>query len=299
LIRAGVLAASVLLVMTPAQARQDTASANSPDAFSCEPDWDQDRCESERRFEAWWQAHSGNWEYWLLSALFDVDLYFAEHVRPLPPPSEAALSQGLEERLGDRTTNLVDAVYSIALRRFQGWAFAIHQDGRVRMVRQRDESALSSDERQMLEDSFPTTFEETVDEIRVAWSFEETDLMSCEGAVAHMLKFPAQTKGAFWSERELPWAPDFVAPRSKDTMLVTADGDGVYVRARSVEDPGAPFRFKGPGFLVYDQHNSGAAYDWAKSMADILEPCLKPSDDMPPWEKLLVAEREGTWKAGD
>lgn len=184
---------------------------------------------------------------------------------------------------------MVDAVYSIALRRYRGWAFAISSDAELRLVRIRDEDELDSEQAAGLRNTLPTSMQELSEFLSKAAAWEETDLTKCEGASAHLLQFPAQRGEAFWSEKELQWAPGFVPKPESDTIIVTADGDGITVRARSVEDVGSPKRLLSSGFVFYDQNNGGEAYDWAIKMEEIVRPCLKPSESTPPWEKVLAA----------
>lgn len=292
MIRLWLLCAALLLVVgSKASADYVFDPKDLPENFACDTDWDVARCTEEMRFEAWYRTYDERYHIWLSSLLFDVNIYFAEKAKPL----EENASGDLEDRLGFATPNLVDAVYSIALRRHAGWAFAIDRDARIRMVRLKGPGEIGNEYSERYRMWAPTSLAETAEPISAFWAFEEADLKHCKTAFAHLRKFPAQRGMSFWNERQLGWVSDTVRPSEDgDVIIVTADGDHTFVRARGAPDNGRPIRMIGAPLLVYDQSNGGEGYDWAKTMAELARPCLKPSTATPPWEKLLVAERAKT-----
>lgn len=151
------------------------------------------------------------------------------------------------------------------------------------------------------ENVLPTTLASTAETITFGAAWEEADLTQCKGAIAHLLDFPAQKPTKLWDEEVLEWAPDYKPTPEPDYLIVTAHGNGVAVRARGirnaikVDEEGTPYKVLGdPAFVVYNQSNRGEGYDWALEMEKIVRPCLKPSDTVPPWEKVLAANPAST-----
>ena len=292
MLRPGVLVAAIALATgTPASADYVFDPKDLPADFVCEPDRAEEDCAEDKRVEAWSQVYGDRSDYWFEALLFDVNLYFAERAPPPRVPGEDEASLLLEERLRHTTPNLVDAVYSIALRRGAGWAFAIDRNAQMRLVRRRERDEIDPAAAARLFNWLPTSMAESAEAIAALYVFEEADLTRCKGALAQLRAFPMQRGVPFWNERELDWVSGKSEPKS-DTIIVTADGDGVFVRARGVPDQGRPVMKSVDGpFVVYDQRNGGEGYDWAKAMVEVARPCLKPSTATPPWEKLLAAER--------
>jgi hypothetical protein len=198
--------------------------------------------------------------------------------------------------LGDETPNLVDAVYQVALRRYdKGWAFAIDMDCRqpspgcapkLRMVSFKPQEKIDKAQAGDIKDLLPTSVAEVVRLLRVVADWREADLRSCKGAMAHLLAFPPQKGGAFWHPRYVRWLRGD-EPSPSDEIIVTTDGSGVHLRARSQGDPEDAAMAVGGGSVIYDEWNQGEGYLWARKMAEIVEPCLVPSMAPPPWEKAL------------
>lgn len=288
---AGALVAALMLATgTPAAADYVFDPKDLPAGFVCDPDRSAEDCAEDKRVEAWSRVYGDRTAVWFDALLFDVNLYFAERVPPFREPSADEETGERESRLGYDTPNLVDAVYSIALRRGAGWAFAIDRKAQMRLVRPREGDEIDPAAAARFLDWLPTSLADSAEAVAALYVFEEADLTRCEGALAQLRAFPTQRGTPFWSERELDWMAGKGAPEGGD-MILTMDGDSVFVRARGVPDQGRPVRkpVDGPD-VVYDQHNGGEGYDWAKAMAEVARPCLKPSSATPPWEKLLAAE---------
>lgn len=285
--RAWVFLLAVMLTVsgTPAAADYAFDPEDLPDNYACEPDWDDARCAEEKRFEAWYNIYDARYHVWLSALLFDVNSYFADSADPL----EDSASSELEERLGYATPNLVDAVYTIALRRHAGWAFAVDRNAQMRMVRLKEERTIDPAASKRYELWAPTSLAETAEPIPAFWTFEEADLTQCKGALKQLRAFPMQRGSPLWSEWELGWLSGKTEPVG-DEIIVTADGDRFFVRARGVPYRSRPPRLIGAPSVVYDQWNGGEGYHWAEAMAEAARPCLKPSAATPPWEKLLAAE---------
>jgi len=295
MLRQGVLVAALLLATgAPAKADYVFDPADLPKCFVCEPELDAAACVDEQRIRAWDSVYGGRSDYWFDSLLWDVNLYFAQDAPALPDPAQIDLSLPHTDRLGYQTPNLVDAVYSIARRPYGGWAFAIDRDAQMRMVRPRLKREIDPAAEQRFASWLPTSLAEAAEPLSAFYIFEEADLTQCKGAIAQLRAFPMQRGAPLWSERELGWEPGKKRPDS-DVIIVTADGDSVFVRARGVPDQGGAGRSVGAASVVIDQSNGGKGYDWAKAMAEAARPCLKPSAAPPPWDKLLRAgiERMG------
>lgn len=289
--RSVLIAALMLATGTPAAADYVYDPKDLPEGFSCDPEQDAQACAEEKRVEAWSSIYGERNHGWLASLVFDVNIYFADPVPQPHHPSGEDVWIAPEDRRDHATPNLVDAHFTVALLWYDGWAFAIDRDARMRMVRRKDESEFEDAEIEKLVSWLPTSLVETAELIPHLYVFEEADLTKCAAGLAHLRAFPMQRGTPFWSERELDWVSGKGEPES-DAFIVTTDGDGVFVRARGVPDQGRPVMesFDGP-VVVYDQRNGGDGYDWAKAMAEVARPCLKPSTATPPWDKLLAAER--------
>ena len=287
----------------PAHAEYVFDPADLPEDFECSPDggWDERPCEEQIRWAAWRNIYGDRSDYWHQALLFDPATYFAKVVEPLA--AFTALDEGKEDLepepfydpLGRETPNLADAIYSAALNPYQDWAFAINEDAQLQMVRMREDEELTEAQIAKYSNFLPTSLAEQTELLSETWAFEEADLTSCDGAIAHLLKFPAH-QGSFWSAKELKWMPGYTPRPEPDAILVSTDGYSIYLRGRGVEDSqgvdqdGEPFEdLKAPAYVVYDQSNGGAGYDWALAMETIVRPCLKASSVVPPWEKLLAA----------
>lgn len=161
----------------------------------------------------------------------------------------------------------------------------------MRMVRPRQKGEIDPAAEDRLGSWLPTTTAEAATPLSTFYIFVEADLAQCEGALAKLRAFPLQRGVPLWSERELDWVSGKKRPKS-DLIIVTADGGGVFVRARGVPDLGDPAESTGAAAVVYSQSNGGEGYEWAKAMAEVARPCLKPSNATPPWEKLVGANSE-------
>ncbi|MEP0189525.1 MAG: hypothetical protein ABJP70_02385 [Erythrobacter sp.] len=294
----GLLAWASFALAVPAHAEYVFDSADLPESFACDEDWDAARCTDEARFEAWYEKYGGAYGYWFDELLFNTNVYFADKAEAIP------LLQSLDEEapnseyetLGRETPNLVDVTYSIALRPFSGWAFAIDEKAQLRLVRMRAKDEIDPKLAKKFESALPTSLAATAEAITIGAAWEEADLTQCKGAIAHLLDFPAQKPKQLWDEEMLEWAPSYKPRADPDYLIVTADGDGVLVRARAitnsvkVDDEGKPYEvMSNPPFVIYNQSNRGAGYDWALEMEKIIGACLKPSATTPPWEKVLAA----------
>jgi hypothetical protein len=161
----------------------------------------------------------------------------------------------------------------------------------MRLVRRRERDEIDPADAARFVSWLPTSMAESAEAIAALYMFEEADLTQCKDALAQLRAFPMQRGVPFWNERELDWVSGKSEPKS-DAIIVTADGDGVFVRARGVPDQDRPVMKSVDGpVVVYDQRNSGDAYEWAKAMEKVARPCLKPSAAIPPWEKLVAAEQ--------
>lgn len=287
------LALALLGAAAPASADYVFDPADLPEGFECDDALNAEECSGVERYMGWSEKYGERVSYWWLSLLFDVESFFSEAVSPLPEPTEATALQQLKDRLSYDTPNLVDAVYSAALNPTNGWAFAIDQDARFRIVRPKTEEEFDRSLAERYLKRLPITLAETAEFIPMSWKFEEADLRTCDGAIAHLLSFPSQRSSTFWDESELEWAPGFKKKREKQNRFGILDGDGVFVRAREVLDRGSTNMSLEPGFVVYDQYNGGDGYDWAIEMERIARPCLRPTEATPPWQMYADAEASG------
>ena len=232
-----------LATASPALADYEFDPADLPAGYQCDAGLSPKECDNEKRFEAWYRKYDERVDYWHHALLFDTNIYFARRaIPPLPRFNEASPYHEHEKWLGYETPNLVDVFYSISLRRGLGWAFAINEDAALRIVRRKSNDEIPPELLDKYGWWMPTTLEETAEQISVFWSFEEADLSDCAGGIEHLRNFPAQKGSPLWEERALEWSPDFVDESESDRLIVTADGDGVFVRAKGVRDDRATER---------------------------------------------------------
>lgn len=296
------LAATALAAASPALADYTFDPADLPAGFKCDTDSDAEPCDVQKRAEAWSNRYGDRYDRWYFGLTYDLDGYFYDEVIPV---IDEASDEGWEpeRNLGARTENLVDAVYMIALRRHGGWAFAVklvcppgeaQTDAqcapKLRMVRPRKPQELSPQDLKIARTMLPTTREEVAAFLRLAVRWDEADLRSCEGALNQLLALPAQRGRQLWHPGYVGWLKGRV-PKRPEEMIVTADGSGVYVRARSVSDPSALRPGLGAVDVVYSQWNGGEGMAWALDMAKVVQPCLKPATAPAPWDRPIKPDR--------
>jgi hypothetical protein len=240
---------------------------------------------SEAEYEAWSVEYGDRYDQWYFALLFDRDLYFHDGWRP-----------GREVQ----TTNLVDAHYSVALRRFgAGWAFAVEMECPVRvagsasdpnacrpLLRMVSAKPQDSPAPAWLENFLPKSREEVARVLEATFDWREADLRACPAALKQLTDFP-KVAGAIWPQPYLRWL-DGAAVAPPDNIAVTADGDAVSLRAAARSDPASPRALAGQTGYAADQYNGGDAYDWAIAMHGAVEPCLKPATAPAPWTKALA-----------
>jgi hypothetical protein len=241
---------------------------------------------SEAEYEAWSVEYGDRYDRWYFTLLFDRDLYFHDGWSP--------------GREAQPTTNLVDAHYSIALRRFgAGWAFAVEMDCPARaagtapdpnacrpLLRIVSAKPKDSPPPAWLENFLPKSREEVARVLEATFDWREADLRECTAALRQLTDFP-KVAAAIWPQPYLDWLGGGEVAAS-DTIAVTADGDAVSLRAAARDDPSFPHGLAGQTGYSAEQYNGGAAYDWAIALHDAVEPCLKPAAAPAPWSKALA-----------
>ncbi len=143
----------------------------------------------------------------------------------------------------------------------------------------------------------PTSAIELADDLNLQMEWLEADLRRCRGAIPLISKFPGR-QATLWPDNLthlLDGSLPSVARQSEPEreITVTTDGDSVIIRATSavIDDDRESYK-DGPYFQVISQSNGGEFYDWAKELAVLVEPCLKPAAAPSPWS----AYRD--WKTG-
>ncbi len=120
-------------------------------------------------------------------------------------------------------------------------------------------------------------------------NWEEADLKKCPKAMKHLLEFDRMDHD-LWPKSYERWFKG-QEPNNPETIIVTADGDGILLRASGRPDYSAEEDLSNNGLQIsIGQSIGGQYYDWALSIKKLVEPCLKPSKATPPWEKLLAFE---------
>ncbi|MEP7348663.1 MAG: hypothetical protein ABI668_01785 [Sphingorhabdus sp.] len=276
-----------------------------PENFECEPDASVKKCDDDREHEAWWNVYGERYDRWHHELLFNLNIYFGAYDKSDLTDASSYSDGWSPEANGAETPNLLDAVYSVALRRFGGgWGFAVQiacPDERsmeagecgpkLRMVSFRKRDGIDPQLAAAEDDSLPTTKEEVAAKIRVIAKWEQADLQMCRGAIDQLLALPAQKGTPIWHPnyvRGLRGKP--LRGKPSDEIIVTADGSGVYVRARSEQDPFDPHMGVGGATVVYSQWNGGDGREWALKMEKTAKPCLKPASAPAPWDKIVAAD---------
>jgi hypothetical protein len=141
----------------------------------------------------------------------------------------------------------------------------------------------------------PTAQAEEAEDLRITMDWLEADLRRCKGAMKKFLGFPGQTN-RLWQQKFLDDLEGKPEPESMkrgsggnddlEEIMVTADGDSIAIRANGDENSDLGYHY-----ISIEQANGGAAYDWAKEFAAIVQPCLNPATSPAPWDKYLE------WKA--
>jgi hypothetical protein len=286
------LAALALLCASNA-ARADYVydPSDLPKGFVCEEDWNADNCAAEKRWDAWWSKYQDRYDRWYFGLLYNTDFYFQ-----LPDGDQ---DFNVATRAESHSPNLVDVVYEVALRRYSGgWAFAIDMvcsDNRLeapqscapklRMVTFRKPGEIDPALEKRLKKLLPTSPDEVVVILRASAKWEEVDLRSCKGALDQLLAFPAQTGKPIWHPVFAEWLRGNI-PKTSDELIVTADGDGVTIRATPAGDPRETITANEKSQVVMEQWNGGEGYDWALKMAEVIRPCLRPASSPAPWDRI-------------
>ncbi len=285
-----VLAALTLFAShSPAFANYIYNPADLPSGFECDEEDSPEKCEQDRHFQAWWAVYKEKYDIWYFRLQYDLDIFFGGNPRPLEEPEMGSADFVL-------TPNIVDAFYSVELRHYGGgWAFAVQKlcdtDMKrvqrcrtvLRMISPRPSSEISPEDRHTVDALYPTNPEEVARELSITANWREADLGQCAGAVEHLLSFPGYGEKLWTAQdvRDIRGIPKTLSKDAEsDEIVITADGDGVFLRASGSDGR----------IVVYSEANGGEAYDWAKEMAVIVEPCLKPSAALPPWQAILNAE---------
>jgi hypothetical protein len=279
-------AIAALTLSTSGHAQYVFDPADLPEDFKCDKDLSAKECEEERVFEAYWSKYSEQYDQWHNELQFTPSLFFRD---------------SWHDNTGKTTPNLVDAVYTIALRRYgDGWAFAVQADcpendiesvdrfGKcrpvLRMLQPKPKGTKYPD---WLKSSMPTKRETVAAELAEMFDWLEADLRHCKPALNQLIAFPNAVE-KIWPDAYLEWMmgqqPDPAGP-----ITVTTDGYGVVVRASGRSDPSEPDLYNSDVDYFADQSNGGESYDWAIKMHKLVQPCLKPSTAVPPWQVALKA----------
>lgn len=266
-----------LIILTGTQV---TSLAQSS-SFECDDEFSEEECQEEREFDIWWEAYEEQYGEWHDQLLFNRDIYFW--------PYEGERFD--EERIG--TNNMVDAHYSIALRRYSGgWAFAVngHQ---LRAVSFKTGEDLSPEDLKNIElTQYPKSISEAANYFKLIANWREVDLRTCSGAIKQLKKFPGQSrKIPLWDSRYL----DQLEGKKvdiPDEITLTMDGSGVHIRAKEEHNPETCCSGRGQAYIVFDDRNGGYGSAWAHDMYEIIEPCLVPTMETAPWDKITSYHTE-------
>ncbi len=258
--------------------------------FECEAEWTIEECKDRLSEETWYEQYGELSQKWRDELLYNTNIYF----HPIERSREEGLVSASSMDFIDENSNLLDATYRVALRRYSaGWAIAIEMicTGNARREPEKCKPVLrmvSFDKEKIV----PKKIERPVSQRQVVTNFQpfvqwrETDLRKCKPALNHLVEFPANND--LWHPKFKSWIKGKSYTPSDD-IVVTMDGDSVFIRARGEANPTSPYVSGQQKYIVYDDRNRGDGYSWAKEMRELVEPCLGPSDASPPWEKILKA----------
>lgn len=286
-------ALALFFAASPAAADYVYDPADLPTGFQCDTGPEAEPCDRQRRYEAWWNRYGDAYDGWFHELTENTDYFFADFGFGREGwDGDGEAGSPANGRLGHTTPNLVDAVYAVALRRFGGgWSFAVDIvcpaaspddcSPKLRMVRPRRRDEVDQATQDSVLGFLPTSRSEVASDLRISMAWEEADLRTCPGAVRHLLDFPGRERDEIWGRRLIEQIrgeePRPSRDTSSDVIIVTADGDSVFMRAGSNPT------------LIYDQWNGGDGYDWVLRMAEIVMPCLEPATEPAPWDKIVGA----------
>ena len=289
----GLAALALVCASSAAQADYVYNPFDLPQGYTCEADWNTDKCAEEKRWEAWWSKYQDRYDRWYFSLLYNTDFYFQT------PETDRDFFAAT--RTESHSPNLVDVVYKVALRRYgAGWAFAVDMvcsgsrleapqscAPKLRMVTFRKANEIDPALEEQLKNQLATSPDEVAMELRASAKWEEADLRSCKGAVDQLLAFPGQKAKPIWHPVYAEWLRGRI-PNTPDEIVVTADGDGVTIRATPAGDPRAKQVANHDSQVVLEEWNGGDGYDWALEMAKVVRPCLRPATSPAPWDRIPV-----------
>ena len=302
----------VSCLVFPAHAQYIYDPLHLPEDFECEGDVSAKECESDKVYEAWANEYGDRYDKWFFSLAYNPNTYFGLY----KIPQENEVSNSTE--LYYRSKNLIDARYTISLRRYSGWTFVIQMYCTAPRVLKNAEDVWIENENwrescapilrmvsikpyspensydvdtEILSTpiSLPTNMSEMALELDTILDWRETNLWYCKLALDHLLNFPNQVKFS-WHEKYSQWLKGDI-PKERLPLHVTADGDKIILRAKGVGNPELNV-LSSNQHIIFVQNNRGRGYDWAKKMYKLVEPCLRPSKATPPWQKVLDAEKK-------
>lgn len=253
-------------------------------------DGNKEACEKRDAGFHWLEKHQKDARFWPEEAVFNTHSFFEDYISGTGNANQTS-----------STHNLIDARYSRSFSGYRAdWVFAIDMvcpqsfdfrnpmpkncAPKLRMIKPKKD-ADNLDLRKL-----PTTLHEYANLAGNYWQWEEADIRSCNGALKHLLHFPEPETTLLWGENYRNWIAGKSFTPSEGTMVL--DGDKILLRARIGENPIANSLRAHSEQIIFHNPNGGRAYLWAKSMVEIVEPCLKPSEAPAPWEKVLAYEAD-------
>lgn len=260
--------------------------------FECDEGRTIGECEDELALEIWNVTYYDQFQNWKEELFFNTNIYFHPYEESYGEDGTMVSHKGLDFL---DEGSLIDVRYTGF--RSYGWAYAIdvvcksgwQYRGKDCAPKLRLMDFAGDGERP---DILPESLSETFLDFKSLVRWMEADIRSCRGALDHLLAFPrtAKTKD-FWHKQYVEFLKG-VEVETPDEIFITADGDGVLIRARGFANPSSKNTGTlGEKFVMHSDRNGGPGYDWALEMKAIVEPCLNPSTALAPWEKVLAAEK--------
>jgi hypothetical protein len=306
-LRRGFLGFFALLctVTTSASARYILDPDDLPKDFKCDDDDSAEKCQKDKVFEAWWNKYHERNEKWHFALGHNPDLFFNTYDSSDDPDDE-----DFDPRQGP--FSMLDIHYEIALRRYSGWTLAINMEcpeTKAKDWRKQCRPLLRMSKPIYFDPADPETSKkykalnakleargrpisqaEAAEDYQITQSWIEADLSTCKGALSHLRKFPGLTQ-KLWATEYLNWLDGSNMPNDKEDderdIIVTADGDGFVIRATGRANPSNFGIARTSTDITISESNGGNNYDWAKELALVVEPCMKPATVPAPWDKYL------------
>jgi hypothetical protein len=291
---AGAYLSLLLLLAAPVIAQDE------PKAEICTVEMPAEDCaeaQREAEFDKYWDEYGERNRVWQAELAYDPYFYF----------DRKYWAQVREDRIDDP---IVSAGYVHSLGHKPPWAFSIEISCEFALIWGRTDCApvlriVTSKPRIEFPDdkwpvvnvtAHPKSREEMATGMAITLKWQEANLRTCKGA---MQQLDALDDGSpkLWGPGYRRWLRGSVKRPETDEIIVSTDGDGIWLTANSRPEPDNAANLSGPSAKYHweGRNGGGFAAEWAGKMLEIAKPCLKPATAPAPWSNVLIAYKQ--WEA--